>query len=70
MATRASFNITVTSSRGASHTKATSKGRYVSFTTAGITLDMPQQPIIGTPSLKQFWLDVLNPIVAELEAMP
>jgi hypothetical protein len=70
MATRAKFDISVTSSRGASHVTATSKGRYVSFQTNGIVLDMPRQPIYTTASLKAFWLAVLADVTTAVNALP
>lgn len=64
------MNITVTSTRGASQIKATTKGRYVSFTTAGISIDLPREPIITTSSLKAFWLSVLDSVTAQVNALP
>jgi hypothetical protein len=70
MASRSAFNITVTSNRGSSNVTAVSKGRYVSFPTNGINLNMPKQPILTTVSLKAYWLQVLAIVTAQVEALP
>jgi hypothetical protein len=69
MATTAKIVITVTSSRGASKVTYATKGRYVSFTTAGLTADLLQQPIQPTTSLPVFWLSVLAIVQANLTAL-
>lgn len=70
MASRSAFNITVTSNRGSSNISAVSKGRYVSFPTNGVNLNLPKQPIMPTTSLKDYWLSVLAIITAQVEALP
>lgn len=70
MASKSELAIRVTASRGASHITATSKGRYISFTTAGLSFDLPKQPIQPTASLKTYWLSVLAIITAEVNALP
>lgn len=70
MASRSGMSITVTSSRGASTITATTKGRYVSFPTNGITLNLTRQPILPTTSLKAYWLAVIDIINTQIEALP
>jgi hypothetical protein len=69
MATKAEIVIRVTSSRGASTVSYTTKGRYVSFTTAGLTAQLLKQPIQPTTSLAAFWLSVLAIVQAEILAL-
>ena len=48
----------------------TSKGRYVSFTTAGYQRELLGQPIQPTTSLEAFWLAVLGIVQADITANP
>lgn len=59
MASQAEIRIRVTSTRGGSTVQYTSKGKYVSLTTAGLTNYLPKQPIQPTASLDAFWTSVL-----------
>lgn len=59
MAGKAQLTIRVYSSRGASRIQFTSSGKYVSFTTAGLSGELPGQPVLTTSSLDAFWLQVL-----------
>jgi hypothetical protein len=68
MASRARLIIDVTSSRGASTVSYTTKGRYVSFTTAGLTDVLMKQPILPTSTLPAFWLAVLAIVQADITA--
>jgi len=68
MASRAEIVIRVTSSRGASKIEYTTKGRYVSFTTAGLTNTLSRQPIQPTATLPGFWENVLGIVTADIEA--
>lgn len=68
MSSKAEIVIRVRSSRGASHVQYTSKGRYISFQTAGYQVDLPRQPIQPTTDLKAFWLSVLALVTAEITA--
>lgn len=69
MASKAEIVIRVTSSRGASTVSYTTKGRYVSFTTAGLTDQLQKQPIQPTSSLSAFWLSVLAIVQADITAV-
>lgn len=69
MASRAEIVIRVTSSRGASTVSYTTKGRYVSFTTSGLTDQLQKQPIQPTSSLSAFWLSVLAIVQADIAAL-
>jgi hypothetical protein len=70
MASKAEITIRVTSSRGRSTVSYTSKGRYVSFTTAGYSRQLMEQPIYSTSSLSVFWLAVLAAVQADITANP
>ena len=48
----------------------TSKGRYVSFTTAGYQRELLSQPIQPTTGLSEFWLSVLAIVQADITANP
>lgn len=69
MASKAEMVIRVTSSRGSSTISYTSKGRYVSFTTSGLSEQLLKQPIQPTTSLATFWLSVLAIVQAEILAL-
>lgn len=69
MASKAEIVVRVTSTRGASTISFTSKGRYVSFTTAGYQVVLPKQAIQPTTSLKAFWTSVLAIVQAEIAAL-
>lgn len=68
MASQSSITIRVSASRGGSRVQYTSKGRYVSFQTAGYQTTLPSQPIQTTSSLKAYWLGVLNQVIADITA--
>lgn len=68
MASKSEITIRVYSSRGASKVQYTSKGRYISFQTAGYNSTLNQQPIQTTSSLKAFWLGVLAQVQADITA--
>lgn len=70
MADSAKIVIRVDSSRGGSTVSYSTKGRYVSFTTAGYQRDLTKGPIQPTASLSQFWLSVLGQVTADIEANP
>lgn len=69
MATKAKIVIDVTSSRGAATIRYSTKGRYVSFTTAGLTDQLLKQPIQPTTSLEAFWLSVLAIVQDDITAL-
>ena len=69
MATKAEIVIRVTSARGSSTVSYTTKGRYVSFTTSGLTDQLLKQPIFPTTSLAAFWLSVLAIVQADITAV-
>lgn len=68
MASKAEIVVRVYSSRGASKIEYRSKGRYVSFTTAGLTDVLDRQAIQPTSTLAAFWLSVLGLVVADITA--
>jgi hypothetical protein len=69
MATKAEIVIRVRSARGSSTVSYTTKGRYVSFTTSGLTDELLKQPIQPTTSLSAFWLSVLAIVQADINAL-
>lgn len=70
MASTATITVRVKSARGSSRVEYTSKGRYVSFTTAGYQRDLLGQPIQPTASLSAFWLSVLDLVVKDITDNP
>lgn len=68
MASQAKLVITVASSRGASTIRYSTKGKYISLTTAGISGDLTRQPIQPTASAAAFWESVLPLVQAAIEA--
>lgn len=66
MASRAVITIRVTSSRGASTVQYTTKGRYISFVTAGYQRLLRREPIQPTTSLKDFWTSVLSVVSSDI----
>lgn len=69
MASKAEIVIRVTAARGSSTIAYTTKGRYVSFTTAGLGDHLTRQSIQPTSSLSAFWLSVLALVVADITAL-
>lgn len=70
MSSRATLVIRVTSARGSTTIQYTSKGRYVSFTTAGYQRQLLGQPLQSTASLSAFWLGLLHAVEADITANP
>lgn len=68
MASQAKITIRVGSTRGATTIQASTTGKYVSFPTTGLTLDLTKQPILPTASLDGFWLQVLSVVQAAINA--
>jgi hypothetical protein len=68
MASTAQITITVSSTRGASTISYRTKGRYVSFTTAGLAETLNREPIQPTSSLSAFWLSVLGAVESNITA--
>lgn len=68
MGSKAQLTIRVFSSRGASRIQYTSSGKYVSFTTAGLSNELAKQPVMPTTSLDGFWQEVIGLVVADIEA--
>lgn len=66
MAGKAQMTIRVYSSRSATRVQFSTSGKYVSFTTAGLTGDLTQQPLLTTASLVAFWLQVLAIVQGEI----
>jgi len=69
MATKAEIVVRVRSARGSSTVSYSTKGRYVSFTTSGLTDELLKQPIQPTTSLAAFWLSVLAIVQADITAL-
>jgi len=70
MASQATLTIRVQSQRGSSRISYSSKGRYISLATNGLSDDLPKQAIQPTASVKAFWESVLAIVVADIEAQP
>jgi hypothetical protein len=70
MASTSKITVTVASTRGGTTVAYHTNGRYVSFTTAGLSGDLLKQPIQPTTSLKAFWLSVLAIVQADITAGP
>jgi hypothetical protein len=68
MASKSEIVIRVYSNRGSSTVQYTSKGRYVSFSTAGYNSTLNRQPIQPTSALKTFWESVLGIVLADITA--
>lgn len=68
MASKSEISIRVQARRGSTVVQYTSKGRYVSFTTAGYNRQLNRQPIQPSTSLKAYWLSVLELVVADITA--
>lgn len=69
MASKAEIVIRVTAARGSSTIEYRTKGKYVSFTTAGLVDTLQRQPIQPTATLPGFWLSVLALVVADITAL-
>lgn len=68
MASNASIHIRVRSARGHSIIQYTSKGRYVSLTTAGYNRLLPPASLQPTSSNKAFWTSVVALVAADITA--
>jgi len=68
MASQAVITIRVQASRGASRISYTTKGRYVSLATNGLTDILPRQPIMPTSSPQAFWEAVIPIVLADITA--
>lgn len=68
MASKAEITIRVTSTRGATNVAYTTKGKYVSFQTAGLSNDLKRLPIQPTASLMAFWTSILTAVQADIAA--
>lgn len=68
MASKSEIVIRVYPTRGGCTVQYTSKGRYISFQTAGYNRTLTLQPIQPTQSLKGFWLSVLALVQADVSA--
>lgn len=66
MASGSKLTIRVTAARGSSKITYSTNGRYVSFTTAGLTNELLKQPILPTSTLAGFWLAVLALVQADI----
>lgn len=70
MASNPAITVRVYPSRGGCKVQYGSKGRYISFQTAGYQRQLLKQPIQPTSSLQAFWLSVLQLVVADITAHP
>lgn len=68
MASTAGINIRVTASRGASRIRYSTRGRYISLPTNGLSDDLARQPIQPTSSAAAFWESVVGIVLADIEA--
>jgi hypothetical protein len=68
MAAKSELVIRVYSRRGSTVVQYVTKGRYVSFQTAGLGDTLSRQPIITTTSLIAFWSQVLAIVQADVTA--
>lgn len=68
MASKSEIVIRVYARRGSTLVQYSTKGKYVSFQTAGLTDSLPRQPILSTASLQAFWLAVLAIVQADITA--
>jgi hypothetical protein len=69
MASKAELVVRVTAARGSSKITYSTKGRYVSFTTAGLDEQLLGQAIQPTSSLEAFWLSVLALVQANITSL-
>jgi hypothetical protein len=65
---KAEIVIRVYPSRGGCTVQYSSKGRYISFQTAGYQKQLQGQPIQPTSSMKAFWSSVLGIVQADITA--
>jgi hypothetical protein len=69
VASQAKLVVTVTATRGASKVTFSSKGKYISLITAGISGDLTKQPIFSTTSAEAFWVQVLPLVQAAIQSL-
>lgn len=68
MASNPKLTIRVESARGSTKISYTTNGRYVSFTTAGLSNVLPKQQLLTTASLEAFWTEVVGLVQADITA--
>ena len=66
VSSRATLTITVTSSRGGSTVRYTTKGRYVSLITNTLANILQQQPIQPTTTPQAFWGSVIDAVEQDI----
>lgn len=70
MASQSKLTIRVSAARGSSTIAYSTKGRYISLVTNGISNDLTREPIQPTINAKAFWLSVLAAVTADVNALP
>jgi hypothetical protein len=68
MASQARIVITVTSQRAASRITYSTKGKYISLSTNGLSNVLARQPVFTTVSAQEFWEAVLPLVLADITA--
>ena len=66
MSSLSKMTVRVRSTRGATTIQYSTTGKYVSFTTAGLTDTLLKQPILSTANLEEYWLAVLALVQADI----
>jgi hypothetical protein len=66
VASKAEIVIRVYAHRGSTQVEYTTKGKYVSFQTAGLGDNLQRQPIQPTSSLQAFWQSVLAIVTSDI----
>ena len=68
MASNPKLTIRVVSARGSTKISYNTNGRYVSFTTAGLSNVLEKQQLLSTASLEAFWTAVVGLVAADIAA--
>jgi hypothetical protein len=68
MASNPKLTIRVQAARGSTKISYSTNGRYVSFTTAGLSNTLTKQQLFTTASLAAFWTEVIGLVQADITA--
>jgi hypothetical protein len=68
MASQAVLVIRVTSQRSGSRISYSTKGKYISLPTNGLSDDLAKQPVFTTSSAQAFWEAVIPIVLADITA--
>jgi hypothetical protein len=68
MASNPKLTIRVQAARGSTRISYNTNGRYVSFTTAGLSNELAKQELLSTASLQAFWSAVIGLVSADIAA--